>query len=358
MNVRRLALPSLCLIALFTLSSPVRSAGTVELNLVSASRGSPLAFQDWAQALGKAGIRNVRLRSGGENEQPSIEKQGTAENPVYVVTGVITANNEILLPGARFGRGDAARLARWIKDLAENGPVAGRAMKSPYGLSGDDFAKVRKDLAASVGFDTLGMTRQKVVEKIAGQLRFSLALEADVARALADDKVEDGLRNISRGTALACVFRPAGYCLAPRVEKGEISYSVVKADGRPIDSNIDSVSISELKAWPVGWTSSKSDHDAVPGLYEFHNINVQNVPVATALEAIGKRLKIPVLYDHKALDQQKIDPAKAMVSLKNTRTFYGSALRRLLFQARLKFEVRYDDAASPLLWITTSKVVN
>ena len=96
-------------------------------------------------------------------------------SPIYIVTGIITSRNEILLPGARFRRGDVARLAAWLKDLADNGPAAGRKPKSPYGLSGDDFAKVRKDLATPVGFATLGMTRQQVVEKIAGQLKLPLS---------------------------------------------------------------------------------------------------------------------------------------------------------------------------------------
>jgi hypothetical protein len=76
------------------------------------------------------------------------------------------------------------------------------------------------------------------------------------------------------------------------------------------------------------------------------------------LEAIGKRVKIPIVYDRKALTQQKIDPTKTLVTLKNTRTFYASALRRLLFQARLKCEVRYDDSGSPFLWVTTVKRVD
>jgi hypothetical protein len=62
-----------------------------------------------------------------------------------------------------------------------------------------------------------------------------------------------------------------------------------------------------------------------------------------------------VVYDRKALAQQKIDPGKTKVSFPNRRTFYASALQRMLFQARLKFQVRYDDAGSPFLWITTLK---
>jgi hypothetical protein len=355
MIVHRFVLSSSCLIAALALSVPARAGGTVELTLVGDAQGSALAFQQWAQALGKAGIRNVRIRSGSGTEKPDVETQGTAESPIYIVTGVITSHDEIILPGARFGRGDANRLAAWLKDLAENGPVTGRAVKSPYGLSPTDFDRVHKDLTPSVGFATLGMARRQAVEKIAAQLKFPLSLDADVARALGDDKLEDELTNISRGTALACLLRPLGYCLAPRPEKGQPAYVVAQAGAQPADLKIESINLAKLTAWPAGWTSGKSSSETVPALFEFHNVNVQNVSAATAIEAIGKRLKIPVLYDRKALAQHKIDPTKAMVSLKNTRTFYASALRRLLFQARLKYEVRYDDSGSPFLWVTTNK---
>ena len=73
------------------------------------------------------------------------------------------------------------------------------------------------------------------------------------------------------------------------------------------------------------------------------------------LEAIGKRVKTPVLLDRKALSKHNIDPKKASVSLPNKRTTYSLALRKLLFQAKQKFEVRYDDAGTPFLWVTTNK---
>jgi hypothetical protein len=355
MYIRRFFLPCLCLIGLVAVSAPARAEGTVELNLVGDVQGSALVFQEWAQTLGKAGIRNVRIRSGTEEDKPGIVTEGTADKPVYVVTGVITSRNEILLPGARFKRGDVARLATWLKDLAEKGPAAGRKPTSPYGLSGEDFAKIRRDLATPVGFATLGMTRQQAVEKIAGQLKLPLKLDADVARALGNDKLEDELTDLSCGTALACVLRPAGYSMTPQVSGGQTAYVVVKSDGKAAVSNVAEAGLVTLKAWPIGWTSQKSNQDAVPALYEFRNINVQNVSAATALDAIGKRLKTPVLYDRKALAQQKIDPGKAMVSLPNSKTFYASALRRMLFQARLKSELRFDDAGAPFLWVTTIK---
>jgi hypothetical protein len=351
MYVCRLLPPLLLVVVL--LAAPAHARGTVQLTLVGDGQGAGLSFQEWSQALGRAGIRNVRIRSG--SDKPGIVTESDAGGVVYLVTGTITSRNEILLPGARFGRGDVGRLAAWLKDLAENGPAGGRQGKSPLGLTSDDFRKVRKDLAATVDFSTLGMTRQRAVKKIADQLTLPLRLEADAARALSDEKIEDELKGLSCGTALACILRPAGYGMAPRAVGGQIVYAVLKAEGAAANSNIDEASLATLRMWPTGWTTEKSDHDAVPGLYKPHNVNVKNAPAATALAVIGKQLGIPVLFDRKALATYKIDPGKALVSFPNKRTTYSLALRTMLFRAKLKFEVRYDDAASPFLWVTTNK---
>jgi hypothetical protein len=358
MFLRRFLLPSFFIAAFFVSGTFVCAAGTVQLSLVGDSQGSALSFQEWSQALAKAGIRNVRIRSGTEDDKPGIVTEGAADSRIYVVTGLITSRDELILPGARFRRGDMAKLAVWLKDLAENGPVAGRAVKSPAGLTGDDFKRVRKDLATTVEFSTVGMTRQAAIDKIAALLKTPLQADVDAARELADEKIEDELSGLSAGTALACLLRPAGFSLAPRMAAGQLVYAVVRSEGRPPESNIDKVSLATLRAWPIGWTTDKSDQEAVPELYKRRNVNVQNVPVAKVLEAISKQTRTPVLLDRKALAKYNINPAKVSVSFPSKPTYYISALRRMLPQAKLRAEVRYDDAATPFLWVTTSKTAD
>jgi len=343
MNVRHVLSPLLLAIASFV-AMPVWANAIVKLELIGGDRGSAMDFQEWAQTLGKAGIRNVRLRSGNETDRPDIKTQGTAGNRVYVVTGVINARNELVLPGRRFRRSDVGRLKKWLDELAQQGPVTDREAKGPFGLSTAQCDLVRKDLATPVGFATQGVTRRRVVTKIANPLKFSLELDAATAQALADQKVGEDLSGLSSGTALAYVLRPVGYCLVPRATGTSVVYAVVRA--KP-----------GLEIWPVGWASEKSDRDALPALYEFRNVHVQNVAAATALSAIGQRLEMPVLIDHNALARHGINPAKTLVSLPRSRTTYSIALRKLLFQAGLKFEVRYDEARTPLLWVTTIKPV-
>jgi hypothetical protein len=44
-----------------------------------------------------------------------------------------------------------------------------------------------------------------------------------------------------------------------------------------------------------------------------------------------------------------------MVSLPRVRTTYSLALRKLLFKAGMKFEVRCDERGKPFLWVTAVK---
>ena len=56
-------------------------------------------------------------------------------------------------------------------------------------------------------------------------------------------------------------------------------------------------------------------------------------------------------FDEQSLVLKKIDPAKAMVKIPDSKISYEGVLDRALYQAGLKHEVRLDDAGSPFLWI-------
>jgi hypothetical protein len=160
---------------------------------------------------------------------------------------------------------------------------------------------------------------------------------------LQEEQVAEELAELACGTALACVLRPAGLCLAPaETDDGKLQYEIVRS--RP-----------ELELWPVGWPPERPDRDLVPEMFELRNVNVQDVAVTVVLREVGGRLKLPVLMDHNAMARHGIEPDKALVSLPRTRTTYSILFRKVLFQARLKHELRVDEAGRPFLWVTTIK---
>jgi hypothetical protein len=322
-------------------ATPARAAGTVRLELVGEPLVSAMAFQEWAQLLGQAGIRNVRFRTAEAPDQPGIQTRGTSENPVYLVTGRVRSRDELLLPGGHFGRGDVSRLAQWLSELAKDGPNPRKETKGVFGLTEAQFSRLRAELAEPVGFSTQGVARFQVAGDIAGRMKVPVEL-GGMAAAIGEDRLAEELSELSRGTALAYVLRLAGYTLLPRTAGGELICGVVKAR-------------TDLETWPVGWPSEKTPAETLPALFEFLTVNVQNVSTATAIEAIASRLKTPILIDHFAIARQGIDPSKVMVSLPRVRTTHSLALQKLLAPARLKFDVRLDEAGIPFLWVTTIK---
>jgi hypothetical protein len=337
MILSRVMLSSIVLATSVFVAPPVFAAGQVRLEVAG---GSPMTFQEWTQSLGRAGVRNVRLRGAEPGDKPAIDVQGTERSPIYVVTGVIDAQDRIVVPGAAFGRGDAKQLAAWLDDLAKNGPPNLRPRKSAFGLTAEQLAKVHDDLAKPVGFSTKGMGRGDAVEKIGRQL--SLPLRS--GDPLGAEPIDEDLSDLASGTALAAILRPLGYCLLPHAGDGGLSYTVAKAElGHEV--------------WPIGWPPEKPVAEVLPEIFEFRNVNVQNVPVTRVLAAVGGKLQVPVLLDHNAIARHGLEPEKKLVSHPNHRTNYSVALRRMLFQAGLKFEVRVDEAGKPFLWVTSVKPV-
>jgi hypothetical protein len=324
------------------LAAAMHAAGTVRLELVGDSR-SAMAFQQWAQALGKAGIRDVRFSTAAEPEKPAIDVQGAPGNPLYVVRGIVRSADEIELPGARFRRGEIERLRQWLADLAERGPPQSREKTVAFGLTGAELDKLRGQLAPAVGFATKDMTVRDMVRRLANDMPLRLELDAATADDLDKVKLTDDLAELSRGTALACALRAAGHGWRPKTIAGKQVAEVVKlaADG---------------ELWPAGWDADDVSHELLPGMYEFHNVNVQNIAASEVAATIGRNVRAAVVFDQRALARHEIDPA-AKVSLPQARTTYSIALRKLLFQARLKFEIRRDESGMGFLWITTLKPV-
>ncbi len=331
-------------VAVFTLgaTTPAPAAdGRVELTIV----GEPevaISFHEWVAVVARAGVTHVRFRSVQPTDEVGIEVQGSAQRPIYLVTGMLSSRGELILPGGRFGQNEAGRIGQWAKDLADNGPPDRRETKAAFGLTAGQFQRVHDDLAQRVGFSTAGVARSEVVDRIGRRLHFPVQIDRRQSMALGQDPVVEQLSSLSCGTALACVLRPAGLCLAPVPSGQETSYLICAAQ-------------SGRELWPIGWPPSKTPSEVLPALYEFLNVNIQGVTASKAIQAIVQRLKVPLLMDHNAMARHGIDPEKVIVSFPARHTTHSLILQKVLFKAGLKEELRVDEAGNPLLWVTSIK---
>lgn len=320
------------------------AGGKVQLELVADERVPITGQQEWLARLSRAGIEGFRIRAKNASDEPRIDVGGTDDAPIYSVVGVLTANDELLLPGARFRAAQVGGLAGWLRDLAEHGPPDRRPATGAFGLTEKDFALLHADMAPALGFDTQGMSRADVIRLAAKQMSTPLVADSKLAEPLGADKVTENLASLSRGTALAYVVRSHGLCIVPQPSGGRIGLAIVEA--KP-----------EMQIWPIGWEPKKPEKDIKPELFEFLEVNVTGVSVTQVLEAVSQRLKMPILLDHNALARHGLEPAKVFVEFPHSRTTYSIMLRRALFKAMLKGELRVDEADQPFLWVTSIKSI-
>ncbi len=341
MNVTRHFFTLLLLTTAF-LSDTCVAGGRVQLELAVEQRVPITARQEWLQRLARAGVEGFRIRSARPGDETNIDRRGTAEAPIYAVTGIITSDNELVVPGARFRASEVGQLAVWLRDLSEMGPVAERPAKTAFGLIAKDLARLQADLSPPLGFNTVGVSRADVIRQAAKGMSTPLVADPRLAEPLGKDIVAEDLSTLSRGTALAYVLRSPGLCLIPGGNSGSVSLSIVEAQ-------------PDMQIWPIGWEPEKLTRDIKPEMYELRDVNVSGVPVTTVLEAVAKVLEMPFLLDHNAMARYGLEPDKVIAELRPSRSTYSITLRKVLFQARLKSELRLDDADRPFLWVTSVK---
>jgi len=307
--------------------------------------GLPLtASQEWHRALSGLGVASLQIRPAGTRDEMGISQQGSKSAPSYKVIGIISSDNVLHVPGGNFKPGDTAKLRKWLENLSDEGAEGVTAARSAFGMIPRQLEQVQDDLKRPVDFSTKGMPTAKAVRKIATQLKFPLTIDEAAGLELAKVEVDDELTGLSSGTALALMLRPAGLVLVPeRAAGAEFGYRIAKSQ-------------AGQEAWPAGWKPKKRPNEMLGELFEFLNVEIpQDIPVPEVLEAIQARLKVPFLFDHNALALHGIDPAKATANELNKRLTYSQVLNKVLTQARLKYELRVDEADKPFLWISTVK---
>jgi len=336
--VRRLA--CLAIVATFARSAPAAEP-RVDLEVVTESGFIPTEARAWSEMLGQAGFSSVRIKSAN-GELPSMQTTGTPAAPAYRVVGLFTSGNQLLLPKGRFGLTDRGAIEAWIRRLREGGEDAINIKPAAFGLLPKQLVAVHEALSIRVENSTLGRPPREVAKQIADRLTLKFTTDDAGQRTLASgEPVADELQGLTSGTTLAAILRPLGLVMLPEKNGGEIRLRIA-ASG------------SAKEYWPVGWPLKGNPNETLPDLFKQLKVEINNTPLSEALTAIGGRLKAPLLIDHNALARGEIS-LDAKVSLPAGNTFYSKVLDRLLFQARLKYDLRLDEADHPFLWITTLK---
>jgi hypothetical protein len=315
----------------------------VELEIATDPEFSSLETQNWYRLFAELKL-TVRIRGGRSTDEVKVVAAGSKTAPVYRVTGTLNARGELVLPGGKYTLRDGAKIAAYVKELRELGPPESRPKITAFGLTTDQFDALRKDLSRPVKFSTKGQSRSEVMEKIAGELGRQVALEGGTRDALkeAGDVLEE-FEGMASGTALACLLRPAGLGLAPRVTAGgKVQLEICSG-------------LTEKDAWPIGMPADDQKRKLLPGLFEVLDVEVpKGTPILDALAAIAAKIGAPILLDHNGLAEINLELTKATVAVAPSRQTPSVLLSKLLSAAspRLRTETRIDENDKPFLWVT------
>src|SRR5437764_9557891 len=108
-DFRRMAL-ALAFVSVAHSSLAIAAQPRVDLELAMDSAMVPTEARAWSEMLGQAGFSSVRIRGVKASEEPGIQKSGNESAPSYRVTGVLTSDNQLLLPKGTFNISDRGRI--------------------------------------------------------------------------------------------------------------------------------------------------------------------------------------------------------------------------------------------------------
>ncbi len=313
----------------------------VELEVVTQPGLAVTAQQKWLPFLSDVELDRVRIRSGRAGEQAKLETRETAGIVTHHVVGLLTNRDRLQVPGGSFRYGDRTGIEAWVEKLRRGGEEGARARNTVFGLTRKQLVDLHEQLATQVEFSTRGEPAAEVVDRIVGGLPVRVVIDPAARRTLAaDPAVRDELRGLGSGSALAAAVRPLGLVVVPH-RAGNAETVLRIRDVRDV-----------TESWPIGWPSPKSAGNTLPQLFKRLNVEIGEIPLQQAVDAIQQRLEVPVLWDHNSLAREGIDAAKARVALPAQNLYYKEILDQLLRQAELKSELRVDEAGRPFLWIS------
>lgn len=288
-------------------------------------------------------LTHVRIRSARGSDEPSIKNRGTTRSPRYTVTGLLTTDGQLVLPGLVVHHGQHKKLSQWLDKLRQGGIETATSPTGAFDLTAKQLGALRDALKKPVTMSTEGESLRDFVQYVRRKITIDFEMDSSAVPAISrENEVLDELKGLSCGTALAAALRPYGLLVVPTGQGTRNVGIRVAQDAKLKD------------AWPVGMKIETGVGNLAPNLLKFIEVEIVDQPLDATLETIQQRLEIPFLYDRNALARHDVDLGEH-VNLPAKKTFYKKIIDQLLFQKLLVSELRTDEAGTPFLWITSAK---
>ncbi len=316
----------------------------VSLELVT-EEGFPITgAQQWYQVFADLGVGGLRIRGATGAVEVEVKNRGSKDAPIYDVVGLIKANNTLYLPGGKFTVNDSARLKKWLADLADQGTEAVTQPRQAFGMTRSQLVEIDGEMKKPLLSATKDAPADKAVGQLAQGLQHKLQIDPAMLKSLAAVAVEEELQGVSCGTALAVILRPAGLAYAPS-GRAAGRCNTGFSSRRPV------ARVGQLAGRPTSPTR-KSRPTCTPNSSTSRSIRLPS-PRRWPPCRSGSKCRCSGITTRLAL--HGIDPAKIEAKLPAKKLTYSLILQRVLSQAKLRKELRVDEAGKPFLWITTIK---
>lgn len=335
------------------------SPAAISIEIVTERGVQSTAHRQWLQLLASIGQRDISIRSIRAGEQADIRNTGTPQRPRYRIVGVLDASGTLTLPGGKFQQRSRSQLSDYLDRLANDGPEDLTAKKGRYGLTKKQFEDVHAELSQTLEIPTQGRRLGDLLREVADSMELELSIDskaqAHVERA---EPLTDETKELTFGTALALLLRRDGLVLVPEKSRGkEVQLRVARlADVAPVGQDASGKEYREEElaeiVWPVGWKSDAQRRQLAPAMMEYLNAQIEGFTLAEAMDTIAPRTGVPIFWDHSTLRKHQIDPTTVEVKYPKKRSQLIRVIDRLLFQARLRGELKVDEAGTVFYWIS------
>ena len=334
-------------IALFGVRNPLlaqysggNSKIAIRLEIFCDGQLQPMEAQQWGRELSGAGFQSVQVRAGASADALDIQPLGAG---FYTASGMLTRNNQLLVTGGRrFSLSECRQVKPYLEEKILEMEQAEAEEKEEKAAEGVQDVLL-SELSVPVGFRTKGFPRKLVLKQMLQSFRIPIRVPSSMKKAFdPEDLVEEELKGVARGTALAYVLRYIGYCVQPEnTEEGRLALRIVSA------SNADA-----KKMIPIGYAAPRTTVDELSESFE---ANVDGASAKRVLDSLQDRLDVPFLYDYNSMAGLGIEPADVVIHQRPGKITYRRLLDAVLFQAQLQRETRVDEAGNVFFWITTMK---
>lgn len=198
------------------IQSAAFGAPSISFELVTEA-GFPLGgAQSWIELFARLDQTSIRIRQAQAGDRESVENQGTEERPAYHVIGILTSRNRLRLPGGEYSLDDRTRIGDWIKKIMAEGESAPTRRTTVFGLTEEQLVAFHEKLAAPISCTTNGRRAGDVSRDIVKGLACDFSVSDAARQAFGESEtMDDDLKGLASGTALAATVRPLGLVIRP-----------------------------------------------------------------------------------------------------------------------------------------------